>query len=121
MVVGEQPGAAVPTDVVVGTDDLLVIAGDDDRTAAEIHREVVTGLGDLGFGGDEDPPLGEDLVEVAVEPLPVDVERGGQALADDALVEERSGGRSSRSDSAPASAAPATCLRSWEMNASLGQ
>ena len=71
----------MPANVVMSADRQVVGAGHDHRARTEGDGHEVAGFGDLRFGGDEDPLLGEDLVEIEVEPLLM-----GVALADEALA-----------------------------------
>ena len=74
MTVGEDPGAAVPADVVHRV-DLPVIATDDDQgDRSEVDGDVVAGVGDLGFGGGEEPLGGEDPLDVEAEHCGVGVQ-----------------------------------------------
>ena len=62
----QERGAAVPADVEEGADGVVGVADDDQVFAAELGQEILAGQLDLLFPPDEDPALGEPLLELVV-------------------------------------------------------
>ena len=85
---GQEASAAVPADVVVSADVLIVIADDDDRIVADVDGDEIAGLWHLGGCCCEDPRRGEHGVDVAAEELLGEVERGIQTVPGPTLVDE---------------------------------
>jgi hypothetical protein len=84
----EDPRPAVPADVVEGAHLLVVVPDDDHRRRADLHGDVVTGLGHLRLGGHEQPVLRPDRRHVEVEDLLARVEGRLQAVPGGAAADE---------------------------------
>ena len=84
----EQPGAPVAAHIVMGPDRAVIVADDDDRVGADVDGHEVTGLGNLGHRGGEDPRRGEDRLEVAGEEVRTGVEGRGKRVSGTAAVDE---------------------------------
>ena len=57
-------------------------------TGLMVARHVVPGLRELGFGGTEDPVLGEDRLDIEVEECAVGVEGGVEGEAHGSALDQ---------------------------------
>ena len=77
----QQARAAVAAHIVEGLHLLVVVPEDDHGDGAEVDRDEVARIGDLGFGRTEEPVLGEDGLDVEIEHFLAGVEGRFEAEA----------------------------------------
>ena len=80
--------AAVAAHVVQRAHLLVVVAQHDHRVRADVDRDEVAGLADLGLGRDEEPGARPDRRDVEVEDLLAGVARAWQRVPGNPRVEQ---------------------------------